>query len=435
MNLVKNKFVLIFLFFLFNNCSFDNKTNLWTKEKLNIENKNIKEILKDQKSFIREINPDLKINILSNSLNQDFLNNLSNNNGRLIYDGNLKSLSKFKFSAIKNFKKVESEIIVGNDYIIFFDNKGSLLKFKNNSKLDWKRNYYTKSEKKLSPLLSMSLKNNTLIVADNLAKYYAIDINSGDLIWEKRNSSPFNSQIKILGNKFYIVDYQNVLRSFLLETGEEIWSVKTESSFIKSQKKLSIAISDDRIFFNNYIGDIGSVDINNGELIWQTPTQKSSIYEGLFFLETSDIVLNNNQIFLSNNRNEFFSINQKNGFVNWKKDINSTLRPSIVDNLIFTVTLDGFLVILEKETGKIIRSTFVFDQIKENKRKNMKPTGFIIGKKNIYLSTDNGQLIIINIMSGKSTSIIKIAGGKISRPYVFSNDLYILKSNSIIKFN
>ena len=281
----------------------------------------------------------------------------------------------------------------------------------------------------------MSLKNNTLIVADNLAKYYAIDINSGDLIWEKRNSSPFNSQIKILGNKFYIVDYQNVLRSFLLETGEEIWSVKTESSFIKSQKKLSIAISDDRIFFNNYIGDIGSVDINNGELIWQTPTQKSSIYEGLFFLETSDIVLNNNQIFLSNNRNEFFSINQKNGFVNWKKDINSTLRPSIVDNLIFTVTLDGFLVILEKETGKIIRSTFVFDQIKENKRKNMKPTGFIIGKKNIYLSTDNGQLIIINIMSGKSTSIIKIAGGKISRPYVFSNDLYILKSNSIIKFN
>ena len=65
----------------------------------------------------------------------------------------------------------------------------------------------------------------------------------------------------------------------------------------------------------------------------------------------------------------------------------------------------------------------------------MKPTGFIIGKKNIYLSTDNGQLIIINIMSGKSTSIIKIAGGKISRPYVFSNDLYILKSNSIIKFN
>ena len=33
--------------------------------------------------------------------------------------------------------------------MIFFDNKGSILKFDENSKLIWKKNYYTKSEKKL----------------------------------------------------------------------------------------------------------------------------------------------------------------------------------------------------------------------------------------------------------------------------------------------
>ena len=435
MNLVKNNFILVILFLFLYNCSFDNKTGLWKNEKSIIENQNIKIIFKDEEKLIKEINSDLKIKIISKSLNKSFANNLNNNNGRLNYNGNLKRLSKYKFSDIKNFDKTESEIIVHDENVIFFDNKGNLLKFNDKSKLDWKKNFYTKSEKKLGPILSMSLRDDILIVADNLAKYYAIDVISGNLIWERRNSSPINSQIKILNDKFYIVDYQNILRCFDINSGNELWNIQTENSFIKSKKKLSVALSKDKIFFNNYIGDITSVDINTGEIVWQTPTQKSSVYEDSFLLETSDIVLNNGQIFLSNNRNEFFSISQENGFVNWKTSIDSSMRPTIIDNLIFTVTSDGFLVILESSTGKVIRSTYIFDLIKKKKLKNLKPTGFIVGVNDIYLSTNKGYLIKINTMSGKSNSVIKIAGGKILRPYVSVNNLYILKSNSIIKFN
>ncbi|MFL2898255.1 MAG: PQQ-binding-like beta-propeller repeat protein, partial [Candidatus Pelagibacter sp.] len=323
MNLIKNKFIIIFVFLFFFGCSFDSKTGIWKQEKSSLQNFNTKEILKDEKNLIKEINPNIKIKITSNSFSQTFIGNLNNNNERINYNGELKTLKKYKFSNIKNFEKLESEIIVNNDSVIFFDNKGTLLKYGNDTKLVWKKNLYNKSEKKLGPILSMSLKDNILIIVDNLARFYAIDIRKGDLLWEKRNSSPFNSQVKIFDDKFYAVDYQNTLRSFSIKTGNELWNVKTENSFIKSKKKLSVVIGNNKIFFNNYIGDVGSVDISSGELIWQTPTQKSSIYEDSFFLETSDIVLNNNEIFLSNNKNEFFSINQKNGFVNWITKINS----------------------------------------------------------------------------------------------------------------
>ena len=434
MNLAKNNFIIIILFLFIYSCSFDNKTSLW-KEKSITENENIKIIFKNNENLIKQINSNLKIKIVSKSFNKSFVNNLNNNNGYVNYNGNLKRLRRYKFSNIENFDKTESEIIVHNQSLIFFDNKGNLLKFNDKSKLEWKKNFYTKAEKKLGPILSMSLSDNILIVADNLAKYYAIDIVTGSLIWEKRNSSSFNSQIKILNDKFYIVDYQNILRCFKVSSGEELWKIQTENSFIKSRKKLSLTLSNDKIFFNNYIGDISSVNINTGEMIWQTPTQKSSVYEDSFLLETSDVVLNDGQIFLSNNRNEFFSINQENGFINWETSVNSSLRPTIIDNLIFTITSNGFLVVLDKNTGKVIRSTFIFNQIKKNKLKNIKPIGFIVGLNNIYLSTDKGYLIIIDIESGKSNSMIKIAGGKILRPYISSNDLYIIKSNSVIKFD
>ena len=173
--------------------------------------------------------------------------------------------------------------------LIFFENKGSLLKFNENSKLIWKKNYYSKSEKKLNPIIQFSNNNKFLIAADNLAKYYMLDIETGDLIWSKNNLAPFNSQIKIYKDKFFIVDFSNTLRCFSLKDGTELWNVKTQNSLIRSQKKLSIVIVKDKIFFNNSIGDISAVDLNKGELLWQLPTQSSLIYESAFSLRHSEM--------------------------------------------------------------------------------------------------------------------------------------------------
>ena len=66
---------------------------------------------------------------------------------------------------------------------------------------------------------------------------------------------------------------------------------------------------------------------------------------------------------------------------------------------------------------------------------NIKPTGFIVGKDNIYLSTNHGRLLIIDIKTGLTTSTIKIDNEKISRPAILNQNLFIIKDNSIIKLN
>ena len=121
-----------------------------------------------------------------------------------------------------------------------------------------------------------------LIVADNIAKYYMIDLVTGNLIWSKKNLAPFNSQIKIYEDKFFIIDYSNTLRCFSIKDGKELWNIRTENSLIRSQKKLSMVIVNGLIYFNNSIGDISAVDIKKGELLWQLPTQSSLIYEAAF---------------------------------------------------------------------------------------------------------------------------------------------------------
>jgi len=434
--LVSNFLKIILFFVIITSCSLHKNSKFWTNEKLVEEKKeNSSKIFGKEKTLIKEFNPSLKISLYSKAINKSFINNFDNNNGRINFAGQLKNKSKFKYSKIKDFYDYDPKISLYNNNIIFFDNKGSILRFNNDSKLIWKINNYSKSEKKQNPILYFANNKKTLIVADNISKYYALNIDTGKVIWSKKNSSPFNSQLKIYKDKFFIIDFQNTLRAFSISDGSEVWNIKTQSSLIRSQKKLSMVIIKDKIYFNNSSGDISAVDIKSGILMWQNPTQSSLVYDENFYLKTSDIIADLQTLYFSNNKNEFFSMNIGSGAINWKQQINSNLRPTLIDNYIFTISLEGYLFVVDKNSGNIIRITDIFKNFKKKLRNSILPTGFVVGKDSIYITTNHGRLLVAEIKSGKIKSTIKIDSNKISRPLILDQDLFITTDSSIIKLN
>ena len=97
--------------------------------------------------------------------------------------------------------------------------------------------------------------------------------------------------------------------------------------------------------------------------------------------------------------------------------------------------MEGYLFIIEKNSGNIIRVTDIFKIFSKQKRKKIKPVGFILGFENIYLATDNGRLLVIDIKTGKTLSVLKIDNEKISRPFILDKNLFVVKDNAIIKLN
>ena len=93
------------------------------------------------------------------------------------------------------------------------------------------------------------------------------------------------------------------------------------------------------------------------------------------------------------------------------------------------------MIVIDRITGNIIKVTDIFDNFNPKKRDKISPTGFIVGLKNIYLSTNVGKLLVIDIKSGKTISTLKIDNDKISRPVVLDDNLYLVKENAIIKLN
>jgi outer membrane protein assembly factor BamB len=431
---VNRLIILLLSLFLLNNCSLNENSKIWKEKEKNLENENIEKVFLDKKIITSEFNQELKLDLGKVQSNNKIVDN-KNNYGSQSYDGLINKISNYKFSKLENINQLNFKPIFLNDGLIFFDKKGSIVRYNESQKAVWKKNYYSKNEKKLKPKLNFLQSGDNLLVVDNIAKYYSVNINSGKLNWSKNNTYPFNSEIKKNKDKFFVVDYKNTLRCYKIVNGSECWNLQTENSFTISNSKFSLIIVDDMVIFSNSIGDITAADIETGLIVWQLPTQSSNIINETYSFKISQLVSDGKSIFFSNNKNEFYSVDVKTGVINWINDINSNLTPIIIGNLLFTVSNDGYLHAIEKSNGNIIRINDLYLNYKLKKRNNIKPIGFAIGNDELFLTNTDGKMIIVDLSDGKITGIEKIAGDFTSKPFIYNQNLFVIKNGSILKFN
>ena len=427
----------ILIFFLVSlilaNCSLNENSKIWNKKEKNKVDKNIEIILDEKKISYKELNPNISLDLSQVNVQNKILDN-RNNFGIQNYTGKLKKIKNFKFSKLNNENDTDLTPLFLKEGIVFFDNKGSIIRFNSDKKIIWKKNYYSKFEKKNNPKLSFALIKKKLIVVDNLANIFLINLENGNLIWKKKNDYPFNSEIKTVDDRFFVIDLKNVLRCFFIEDGSECWNYETEKALTITNAKNSLFVSENSVYFINNLGDLTAVDTSSGNLLWQLPTQSSDIINITYNFKNSKLVSEGKSIFFSNNKNEFYSVDLKNGSVNWINGVSSSLTPILIKNLIITFSDNGYLFVIDKEKGNIIKIKDVYKIYKEKNRKKIKPIGFSISQDKIYLSNSDGKLIILDLKTGNIQKVEKITGKIMSKPFLYNNHLFMIKNGAIIQY-
>ena len=427
----------IFIFFLLSliltNCSLNENSKIWNKKNKIKTDKNIKIIFDEKKIVYKELNNNVNLNLSKIDIKNRILDD-KNNFGVQNYSGKLKKIKNYKFSKFKYKNKIDFTPLFLKDGIIFFDNKGSIIRFDNNQKIIWKKNYYSKFEKKNNPKLSFAMLKKKLVVVDNLSNTFLINLENGNLIWKKRNNYPYNSKIKISNDRFFVIDLKNVLRCYFIKDGSECWNYETEKTLTITNTKNSLLISENVVFFINNLGDLTAIDMSSGALIWQLPTQSSDIKNITYDFKNSKLVSEGKSIFFSNNKNEFYSIDLKNGAINWINNISSSLTPILIKDFIITVSDNGYLFVVDKERGNIIKIKDIYKIYKDKQRKKIKPIGFSISQDKIYLTNNDGKLIILELKTGNVLKVEKIAQNILSKPFLYNNYLFIIKNGAVVQY-
>ncbi len=131
-----NRILALFIaFFLLNNCSFNENSRIWKdKEKDLSEKENVKKIFTEEEVKSSEFNQEVKLNLSEIRTSNKIIDN-KNNYGAQIYDGVFKKIGSFKFSKLDEINNLNFKPIFLSDGIIFFDKKGTIIRYDNNKKV------------------------------------------------------------------------------------------------------------------------------------------------------------------------------------------------------------------------------------------------------------------------------------------------------------
>ena len=268
--MIKIIYLVFFLFFL-NNCSFDNKTGIWTgsdkiAKKKDINKENLEFIFKKDNQIIqeKELSSEnlLAINnpVLFSSWSQQYQNKF-NYIGNVSYTnkGNYKKFSKISRS------EVNKNIILHKNNLFFSDNKGNIGIFSfTRNQLIFKFNFYKKKFKSTKKNIKLILNGNFIIAADNLGYIYSIDYKKNKLNWAKNFLVPFRSNLKIKDKTLYLSDEKNKIILVNIENGKKIDELYTQPSTAVSKFESNIALDkNNNLVFLSTNGSLYSINFTN----------------------------------------------------------------------------------------------------------------------------------------------------------------------------
>ena len=434
----------IFSITLFNSCSFDNKTGIWTgsnkiAKKENNNDQNLELIFKKKNNDVitKELSKDVKLNLKTpNSYSiwgQQYQNNFNNiENLLFLNDGNYKKL--LKISKVD----VNDNILIYKNNLFFSDTKGNIGVFSlAKNQVIYKYNFY-KKKIRAKKEIKLILKDDFIIAADNFGYVYSIDYKKEKLNWAKNFLVPFRSNLKILNDILFLSDEKNKIILIDTRNGSKIDELYTQPSKAVSKFESNIAIDkNNNLLFLSTNGSLYSLNLLNQKTINWIQNFKS---ENEIIFNANPIRISKDKIMISTNKN--ISLINDNGKRIWDLNIKSNIFPIISGNTIFTINEDNYLIFIDVVTGKIIFSknlySIMMQDFKKNFQKKIKKINHIsLVNNKLLLISNNSYFIEVNL-----ENIINISSIK-KNPFVISSDIiylgnemiFVSNSNRIYKVN
>ena len=126
-----------------------------------------------------------------------------------------------------------------------------------------------------------------------------------------------------------------------------------------------------------------------------------------------------------------------NGLLNWEIAISSHISPILINNNIILSSRKGFVVNLDKETGKVLWSRNIFNKLKKlNYQNTGDVTSILLISNSLFLTTEKGYFVFVDYQNGKILNFTKVAKSFFSKPIVVNSKILVLDNKMrILQFN
>jgi outer membrane protein assembly factor BamB len=300
---------------------------------------------------------------LSGNLNRNFsLASYEQNIYAPVVNGKIFSINYFDNQlkwTYKHSSSISSGIFANDEYIYFSDVEGYVCSLNVFGKLQWK--------KFVGEILSPPLTVEDLVyvkTTNNIV--YALNEIDGSEAWTY-NLSPSSLTLRSWGglsfsdNKLFIGTSSGRLTAIDAKTGLLIWETtysqpKGPSDIERANDTTSTPIVDDFFVYTvSSDGNVAVISKSDGSIVW---SRALSSFFGL--------AVDKKNIYITHNSGSIYSLDKQSNNVLWRNNKlagRDSSKPYLFDNYILVSDYEGYLHVLDKESGEFLSRLKVADSI------------------------------------------------------------------------
>jgi outer membrane protein assembly factor BamB len=284
---------------------------------------------------------------------------------------------------------------------------------------------------------SLVVSENFVFFADEKGKIYKFDLVNRKIVWELKiydssyNNYPKNITMLLNGEFLYVADNLGFVYSVNTETGKTLW-----------QQNYGIPFSSHLNYYKNVLYVVNqnsrlyAFDPVDGQKIWSFESLSGLIKPA----KSSSISIYDNKLLFSNDVGDVTAIDLEKQVILWNRNILS--QNNISTNLVFKISnilIDKKDVYVSSNSGDLLNLNIQTGEIKWS-YKLSSVQNHIINEKYLFVLTENGFVVTFNKNNGtilSSLNLNKIIKD-LKEPVEYyglilaSNNLYLTSSNGNI---
>ena len=268
----------------------------------------------------------------------------------------------------------------------------------------------------------------------------ALDQATGAVVWTVNVDVPIHGAPTVAGSRVYVVDVENQLYAFDIQTGQQEWSYRGIPEPARIMRASSPAVTGDTVVAPFSSGELVALRASTGQPAWQQTLSRTSRTSALS--EVRDIagrpVISRGTVYAVGHSGVMSAIDARSGQPKWQLPISGVNAPLPAGDVIYVVSKDGQLTVVNRESGQIywtrdlneglIRREGGFFGLWDHEVRP-KWSGPLLASNRLVLVNSDGNLVALDPKTGAQTASVKLGGPAYIAPAAYNGALYVLTDN------
>ena len=275
-----------------------------------------------------------------------------------------------------------------------------------------------------------------VFVTTGFGELFALNAQSGEIIWRTKSAVAFSNAPTVRAGRLYVASQDSRLQAYSVEDGVLLWDHSAIDEGATIMGATSAAVNEQAVVAGFNSGEVVALSPVNGQVAWsESLTSRGTQVTPLSQLNAivGRPVIDRDRIYVTSHGGRTAAIDLRSGERIWTADIGSIETPWTIGDFVLVISLEGELVALSREQGRVRWMTNLpAFKDPDDRDGRINYAGPLMAGGRIILASSDGRVLSLDPANGELLDTVDIDAPVSVAPVVADGTLYILSDDGAL---